>query len=89
MAAKEQKLGKLHELLTDHFIKALKSLDAGKELNLEDTIMVGLSPALLGVMAKFLKDNEITCQVGDEGSDIAKLRDQLNGRRTVGNVTHI
>ena len=97
MAAKESRLGKLHELLAEHFIAALDayelSMSSGKDpdtdMDLEETLMVGLSPALLGVMAKFLKDNEITCQVDEEGNDLEELRRKLEGRRQVGNVTHL
>lgn len=52
-------------------------------------LFADLSPALLGVMAKFLKDNEITCNADDEASDVNKLKEQLRGRRTTGNVEHI
>lgn len=97
MTAKESELGKLHEKLAQHFIKRIEAYDAhielAAEINEDDMspsldLFADLSPALLGVMAKFLKDNEITCNADDAESDVSKLREQLRNRRTTGNVTH-
>lgn len=60
MPAKDSLLGTLHEQLAAKYIAALKDPEA--------------PPALLTSAAKFLKDNGIVCEVGDEQMD--ELRKQ-------------
>lgn len=60
MAAKEEQLGRLHQLLTDAYIK---ELERGEDL----------SPALLTSISKFLKDNNIDCE-GEKDEALQKLK---------------
>lgn len=56
MSAKESTLGDLHLLLTDGYRAELQRQMAAGEV----------SPALLTSISKFLKDNGIQAEVGDE-----------------------
>lgn len=49
-----------------------------------------VNPALLQVITKFLKDNDITCPA-DEDENMGSLEKRLamKSRKTVGNITHI
>lgn len=72
-AATENRLGKLHDMLTSIFIKTLKqyeqkmgAMEALDLDELENDVLVALlekgvepNPAMLSAISKFLKDNEI------------------------------
>lgn len=60
MSATETTLGSLHRKLAEAYERELASGE--------------LSPALLTSVAKFLKDNGITCEVGDQ--DMQKLAEK-------------
>lgn len=97
--ASENELSELHKKLAQSFSKQLDQSDRasvllseyGDELPeavvsfLEDVSTV--SPALLTAVAKFLKDNEITCVV-EETEEMSELASILQNKRRarVGNV---
>ena len=67
MAAKETRLGSLHELVAETFIRQLENPEA-------------ITPALLSAATKFLKDNGIEAELGDEQMEQLK--------ESMGNVTN-
>ena len=67
MAAPIEKLNKLHEMVTDSFIKRL-------ELDAEDGVPT--DAATLSSMTKFLKDNEVTADPA-ESSKLDSLQEQM------------
>jgi len=74
MAAKEARLGALHEKLTDVFAEILEC-DAGD-----------IPSATLKTISSFLKDNDITCT--EEGTGVDGLREKLRQKK-LGNVSFI
>jgi len=83
MKATESKLSELHGVLATVLIAQLKEI--GVEEDIEQGMEEGkehytASPALLTVCARFLKDNEITCEVGDS-SKMNELKEQLKDRK--------
>ena len=60
MAAKEKEVSELHNLLTQRYLKILKSDEE-------------FSPQILAQIAKFLKDNDITSDM-EENEDLAQLK---------------
>lgn len=71
MAASKDILGTLHEALAEIMLEEIRFC---RENN------IPLSAADKGAIAKFLKDNAITCDPTDAG-DLEKLRDELQGQR--------
>jgi hypothetical protein len=70
MAAKESRLALLHEKLTEAFLQMLE--DPGEE---------GLKAAELTAIAKFLKDNNITCEI-DKNPRLKELKDRVTDNVT-------
>lgn len=68
MAAKQSTLAALHELLAQQMID---------ELNWYRAQEIPLPAADKAAMAKFLKDNSITCDPADAG-DLEKLREEFH-----------
>ena len=98
--ATDTQLGELHGKLAQSMLKALDASNAAADLIAEyaDEIpgpvltylstQAAASPSLLTAIAKFLKDNEITCQV-DESNEMGELEKRLASKKTrkaVGNV---
>lgn len=71
MAASKDILGSLHEALAEIMLE---------EIQFCRTNNIPLSAADKGAIAKFLKDNSITCDPTDAG-DLERLRDELQGQR--------
>lgn len=71
MAASESVLGKLHTKLTEVLIEALEGaetpgyVDPETGLEVEGTVLPP-SAAVMTVAAKFLKDNNITCEPAED-----------------------
>ena len=98
-AATDEELGNTHSKLSKVMNNALDRMEdraSQKPIAIEDEEGNVLdvkhpeevNPAMLAVITKFLKDNEVTCARGeDEGHD--ELRDKMRKRKKVGNVTHI
>lgn len=91
-AAKETKLGKLHDRLADVFIRVLERYEtrmkAPSQEDLEADMLDEIlefepSPAMLSAIAKFLKDNEIGIDVDqqDKLSATQMRLDDLKNRR--------
>lgn len=80
-AAKEERLAHLHVQLTEVLITQVSE---EREFTDEETgtteKVFTATPALLTIAAKFLKENNITCQPA-EGSKLDTLRDKLQKRR--------
>lgn len=70
-AASEKLLAQLHAKLTETMLKALD----------EDTV----SPTTLSAISKFLKDNEITCQI-DSDDRMSDLQKALQNKRRVSDI---
>lgn len=96
--ATDKKLGELHGKLAESMLSALKSSEVAQALldeygdELPGPVQVFLdktastNPALLTAIAKFLKDNDITCAVEDS-PEMTELEQRLQQkRRRVGNV---
>ena len=93
-AATERKLGKLHEMLTELFIKQLErysaQLDAVDKIDpneLESEVLAELlnngfepSPAMLSAVSKFLKDNEIMYDT-EQLEELSSLERRLKDKR--------
>lgn len=71
MAASKDTLGQLHEELAKLMLDEIQFC---RDNN------IPLSAADKGAIAKFLKDNSITCDPTDAG-DLERLRDELQGQR--------
>ncbi|UAW53804.1 terminase small subunit [Pseudomonas phage pphageT12] len=67
MAAKESKLSELHELLAAQMVD---------EINWYRENDIPVPAADKAAIAKFLKDNSITCDPADKG-DLERLRDEF------------
>lgn len=67
MAAKESKLSELHELLAAQMVD---------EINWYRDNDIPVPAADKAAIAKFLKDNSITCDPADKG-DLERLRDEF------------
>lgn len=67
MAAKESRLSALHELLAEQMID---------EINWYRDNEIPVPAADKAAIAKFLKDNSITCDPADKG-DLERLRDEF------------
>ena len=94
MSATENELGNLHTKVAQVMLDSLERLDIKLELpGDEDDVLVSVAqepnPALLNVITKFLKDNEITCSSG-QGSTADALREKLDQRKRMraGNTSH-
>lgn len=100
--ASDKILGELHGKLADSMLKALSASDTaialldefGDELPMPVitflTQHAEANPSLLTSVAKFLKDNSITCSISDDETMSALGQSLKNKpRRSVGNVTHI
>ncbi len=105
-AASEQELGKLHNKVAKVMVRALDQFE--KSQDVYDTVLINaednpdsliarpeISPALLGVMTKFLNENKITC-TPEESETMSELEQTLADKRTrrrprkqVGNVVHM
>lgn len=97
MAAKESKLGELHEKVATVMVRILDQVEQAQDKfeqmvqqeDLSELVMPEISPAMLGAMTKFLSDNKITClpEESDQMSELAKtLAQKRTKRRAVGNV---
>lgn len=73
MAAPKSVLGELHETLAQLMLNELRWY-------MEQDPPIPLPAADKAAMAKFLKDNAITCDPAD-AADLEALRDQLHGKR--------
>ncbi len=80
------------EAITDELEQVLAT---GTDVNRDEVVRLILklptvSPALLAVIAKFLKDNNVTCNA-DESDEMQSLEKRLANkkRRSVGNITHL
>ena len=101
--ATDKQLGELHGVLAERMKLALESADSAQYLldefaeDLPTPVIEYLekqtaaSPALLTAVAKFLKDNSITCAVEDsaEMTDLQKRLKEKQRRKKVGNVEYI
>ena len=105
-AASEQELGNLHNKVAKVMVRALNQFEKAQDVfdatlvNAEDnpdSIMERpeISPALLGVMTKFLNENKITCtpeqseSMSELEKTLADKRTRRRPRRQVGNVVHM
>lgn len=93
--ATESALGTLHEKVAKIMTNALDVMDEAQRRYLEnDTVdqeVPTVSAPLLGVIAKFLSDNSITC-APEESVELTGLEQRLaekRKRKTVGGVTHL
>ena len=73
MAASQGVLGELHEALAQLMLNELRWY-------MEQDPPIPLPAADKAAIAKFLKDNSITCDPADQGA-LAELRKQLQGKR--------
>lgn len=103
MQATEKELNELHKKVARQLANQLENADIALGLlhehrgELPENVADFLekcsiaSPALLTIAAKFLKDNDITCQVEDskEMSDLEKRLAAKKERKAVGNVLPI
>lgn len=80
MAAKQGILGELHEALAQLMLNELRWY-------MEQDPPIPLPAADKAAIAKFLKDNSITCDPADNGQ-LEELRKQLEGKREA-NVTRL
>lgn len=96
--ASDKLLGELHGKLAKSMMNSLAASEQASQLleefgdELPGAVQTFLSkleensPALLTAIAKFLKDNSITCSIEDN-DDMTELQKRLDGRRKrVGNV---
>lgn len=88
MKANEKKLGDLHgilaEVLANQVSEKVIEVDAdGKELTIYTA-----TPALLTVASRFLKDNDITCEVGDS-KGLSDLKEELAKRKRRSDISKI
>ena len=88
MPASESKLSTLHDKLADQLIERLAGVvettvipvgEGGDTMEVTKTIRA--SAAELAVAAKFLKDNSVTMQPGDDNK-LGELRDQINRKKS-------
>lgn len=100
MQATDKELGELHKKVARQLASQLENADVALMLlhdhrgELPEPVVEFLekcsyaSPALLTIAAKFLKDNDITCQVEDskEMSDLDKRLAAKKARKQVGNI---
>ena len=99
--ATDKELGELHRKVARQLAVQLEQADKAQRLiaqqgeedweaNVVEFLLTcsTASPALLTIAAKFLKDNDITCQVEDskELSDLDKRLAAKRERKAVGNV---
>lgn len=103
-AATEEALGELHSKVAKVMTNAIDVIDASQEVYLQMVEVAKedpeslldipkppeLSPALMGVMTKFLADNKISC-IPEESQETSALATRLKNkqRRSVGNVVHL
>lgn len=101
--ATENELGELHSRLaramkqaleaSDEAVRLLENIDP-EEVPAEVLVFIkkhaAANPSLLTAIAKFLKDNDITCAPSDS-EELSELEETLSKkrRRSVGNVVHI
>ena len=97
--ATDKLLGELHGKLAEQMLKALADSEKAQELLTEYSdelpaaviqflkMVGGANPSLLTAIAKFLKDNEITCAIEDNEA-MTELQERLKNKRrkSVGNV---
>ena len=78
MAGNKDKLGRLHEKLTDVLLEIVEEGDREE-----------LSPAMLKVVSGFLKDNDVTCNIEDDDKTNT-LRERLRekARRKLEDLPH-
>lgn len=101
--ATEDQLAQLHRKVAETMVAALDQSDRAGHLlakyALEDTLPRDvqkfledareINPSLLTSATKFLKDNNISCDPGED-ENLAELEDRLKRKRTTkGNVTNI
>lgn len=99
--ATEDQLGILHKQLAETFSEALEQSSTASALLLverEDPLpndvtnflmdLTTVNPSLLTAITKFLKDNNITADPGED-TDLAVLKDQLDAKRQRGKVLNI
>ncbi len=90
--ASEKKLGELHGVIAEHLIERIQAQEVktdgkGNPIRDEETgamVKEACAPAVLSVAVRFLKDNEIVSDPGDENSpihDLAKAVDQFSQSR--------
>jgi hypothetical protein len=101
--ATNKELGELHKALAKRMQISLEAADAAQFLldefaeDLPTPVIDYLekqsaaSPALLTAVAKFLKDNDITCTIEDseELGDLEKRLRDKRSRKKVGNVEYL
>lgn len=100
--ANDKELGVLHGKLAKSMLAALDASEKAKILldqyshELPDEVTRFLAqhadanPSLLTAVAKFLKDNQITCAMSDS-EEMSELEKRLKNKKrvSIGNVTHI
>jgi ribosomal protein L21 len=83
--ASENKLASLHDIVADVLTAQVGDKELYEEADENGKIISSkelftATPALLTVAARFLKDNEITCEVG-QSKKTSKLKDRLAERK--------
>jgi hypothetical protein len=74
-AAKKSAMGELHDKLAQHLTDVIEN---GEEVSRGgETFKVPASAAMLGVAARFLRDNNIECDPGYESAPIGELTDAV------------
>jgi len=81
MAASDQQLGALHKKLTEVLSEALdgqvvEGYEDPETGEVEEEMRIPPSASVMTVVAKFLKDNEITCDV-EQNDQLSEMRDKL------------
>lgn len=90
-ASTEVAMGKLHDRLTAIFSRVLKKYEDNLEAMSADTLEDGMvtalfdegmmpSPAMLSVIAKFLKDNDITIE-SEELDQLSEMEERLAAKK--------
>jgi len=83
-ASTEARMGSLHAKLTEIFIKILEKYDGQLSMETaEDELMDAIgepNPAMLGAVAKFLKDNSISIET-EELNELTAMEQRLKNKR--------
>lgn len=100
-AASDVELSKLHGRLAKSMVEALESADEAqallnkvREIPLPPDVVKFLSdcaansPSLMTAVAKFLKDNKVTCRLEDS-EEMSALQQRLKEKKRIGNIVPI
>ena len=74
--AGESELSFLHKLLAEVLADQLRESVTDKDEDGKATVVFTATPALLTIVARFLKDNSITCEIEDS-EELSALEEQL------------